>query len=582
MLGWFYRNLVAYWPRLLLGILSMLGARAAVLAIPLVLRDIFDKVILARDAAPLRELTLRFLGLTVAGLALGAACTTVMHLLGQRFVFQLRMECFRRLMTLDLDYFANQRSGDIMSRVSNDVGAVEDLVVHASIDIIGNVVTTIGAICYLFALDWRMALVALAPLPLFVAMLWAFTRYIRPVFSRIRKELGEINARLQEQIGGISVIKAFAREAAETTSFEESSRAYFTSNSKSIWMWSTFFPALSLVTSTGLVVLIWYGARRSVANTALLVMTPGTIVAFLGYMQSFYQPVGALARVQNVVNRSLAAVARIFELLDTVPSVKDAPDASDLPRVEGRVEVDQVTFRYGTGEPVLHDIAVTARPGEIVALVGHSGAGKTTFVNLIARFYDPTEGAIRIDGHDIRHVTQTSLRRQIGIVPQETFLFNATVRENVLYARPDADEADLLEATRGAHAHEFIQKLSKGYDTMIGERGVRLSGGQRQRLAIARAFLANPRILILDEATSMVDTEAEQMIRQALNALMQGRTTFIIAHRLSTVRNAHTILVIDDGRIVEQGNHDTLMALGGSYSNMVNRQIRQSADEATL
>ena len=582
MLGWFYRNLASYWPRLVLGILAMLGATAAGLWEPLVRKDIFDKVIVARDAAPLAGLTLRFLGLTVAALVLGAMRTNIMHLLGQRFVLRMRMECFRHLMTLGLDYFANERSGDVMSRISNDVGAVEDLVVHASDGVITNVVHIIGAIFFLFMLDWRTALVALTPLPVFVGLLWILTRYIRPIFTRIRRDLGDINARLQERLAGIQVIKAFAREEAETAYFEESSRAYWRSNCQSIWMWSTFFPVLSLVTSTGLVVLIWYGAHRSVTATSVAVMTPGTIIAFLRYMQDFYHPIGALARVQNVVNRSLAAVARIFELLDTRPTVADAPDATDLPPIEGRVELRNVTFRYKTGDDVLRDVSVTAAPGEVVALVGHSGAGKTTLVNLVARFYDPTEGAVLIDGYDVRTVRQASLRRQIGMVVQETFLFNVSVRENILYARPDASEEELIEAARGAFAHDFILKLPKGYDTVIGERGARLSGGERQRIAIARAFLANPRILILDEATSMVDTEAEQVIQQALGALMRGRTTFIIAHRLSTVRDADKILVIDDGRIAESGDHATLMALQGRYHAMISRQLRSAADRVEL
>ncbi len=574
MLGWFYRNLAGYWPRVALGIAAMIGATAAGLAVPLVLRDIFDKVIMARDLAPLPGLAWRFLGLTLAAIGLGAMRTNVMHLLGQRFVYSVRMDCFRHLMTLGLDYFARERSGDIMSRVSNDVGAVEDLVVHGSDDVISNVLHVVGAAALLFALDWRMALVALAPLPLFVAMLWIFTRRIRPVFSRIRRELGDINARLQERLGGIQVIKAFAREPAETALFEESSRAYYRSSCRSIWMWSTFFPALSLVTSAGLVVMVWYGARRAAGDGGLGAMTPGTVVAFLRYMQDFYHPVGALARVQNIVNRSLAAIARLFELFDQRPSVADRPDALEPERIEGRVELRAVGFQYATGAPVLQDVSFVAEPGEKVALVGRSGAGKTTLINLIARFYDPTSGAVLIDGHDARALKQSSLRRRIGMVLQETFLFNATVRENILYARPEAAAAELLDAARGAHAHEFIERLPQGYDTVIGERGVRLSGGERQRIAIARAFLADPRILILDEATSMVDTEAEQVIQQALGALMRGRTTFIIAHRLSTVRDADKIVVLEGGQIVEQDNHRQLMARNGLYREMVGRQFR--------
>ncbi len=582
MLRWFYQTLGTYWFRVTLGVLAMLGATAAGLAIPLVLRDIFDRVIAARDLTHLPALTLRFFALTIASLLLGAFRTTIMHLLGQRFVYNARMACYRHLMKLGLDFFVEQRSGDLMSRISNDVGAVEDLVVHASDDIISNVMHVVGSAIILFRLDVKMALIALAPLPLFVAMLWAFTRFIRPVFSRIRKELGEINARLQERLSGIQVIKAFAREEAETNAIDESSLAYYKASCKSIWMWSTFFPALSLVTTSGLVLLIWYGAKRAATGVEVTAMSTGTVVAFLRYMQEFYRPVGALARVQNVINRSLAAMARIFELLDTEPTVNDAPTAIEMPPLRGAVEFHDVSFSYGSNEPVLQHINLAARPGEVVALVGHSGAGKTTLVNLITRFYDPGTGRVTVDGHDLRQVSQASLRRQIGMVLQETFLFNATVRENILYARPEATAAELEAAARGAHAHDFISRLPDGYDTLIGERGVKLSGGERQRIAIARAFLANPRILILDEATSMVDTAAEQVIQAALNELMRGRTTFIIAHRLSTVREADQILVIEGGEIVERGTHEQLMAANGPYHTMVGRQIERAVATATL
>jgi ABC-type multidrug transport system fused ATPase/permease subunit len=319
--------------------------------------------------------------------------------------------------------------------------------------------------------------------------------------------------------------------------------------------------------------MVWYGARRAATSVGAAAISAGTVVAFLRYMRDFYRPIGALARVQNMINQSLAAIARLFELMDEQPSVPDKPDAIELACIEGRVELQDVSFKYETGETVLHDISVLAEPGEIVAIVGRSGAGKTSLVNLIARFYDPYEGRVLVDGLDIRDVKQTSLRRNIGMVLQDTFLFNTTVRENILYARPDATEDEVIQASRGAHAHEFIERLSEGYETLIGERGVRLSGGEKQRIAIARAFLSDPRILILDEATSMVDTEAEQIIQQALNDLMRGRTTFIIAHRLSTVRNADKIVVIDAGQIVEQDDHAGLMARNGLYREMVVRQF---------
>jgi ABC-type multidrug transport system fused ATPase/permease subunit len=576
MLAWFYRNLAPHWPKVTLGVAAMFGGTAAGLYVPLILKKIFDQVIELKDTGPLLGLIVQFLVFTILTQVFNAARTNVMHLLGQRFVYEVRMQCYRHLMTLSLNYFERQRSGDIMSRISNDVDAVEHMVVHGSDDIISNSLHILGAVGILFYLDWRMALVALAPLPIFISCIWVFAHVIRPLFEGIRRELGEINAKLQERLGGIRVIKAFAREEAEVEFFDESSHAYWRMNAKSIWMWSTFFPALSLITSCGLVVMIWYGARLSATGSAAV--TAGTLVAFMAYLRDFYRPIGQLAQVQNVINRSLASIARLFELLDEKPTVCDKPGAIELGHIEGRVEIDRVSFSYQNGQQVLSEISTVAEPGETIAIVGRSGAGKTSLVNLIARFYDPTAGCVRVDGHDLRDVAQSSLRRNIGMVLQETFLFNSTAKENILYARPDATDAQVIDAARRAHAHDFIEKLDDGYETIVGERGVRLSGGEKQRIAIARALLADPRILILDEATSMVDTEAEQIIQAALEELMKGRTTFIIAHRLSTVRNADKICVIEGGQIVEQDRHKTLMAKGGLYANMVNRQFQITED----
>ncbi|MBN1866670.1 ABC transporter ATP-binding protein [Candidatus Sumerlaeota bacterium] len=578
MLGWFYTNLAPHWGKIALGFAAMLVSALAGLKIPLILRSIFDDGIANRNVAILLPLSIQFLVFTLLSQGFGAIRTLVMHLLGQRFVYTVRTQCYDHLLTLGLSYFHRQRSGDIMSRVSNDVGAVEDMVVHGTDDIISNLVNVVGAIGIMLWIHWKMALVALAPMPVFVISLWFLACYIRPVFNRIRKELGDINAKLQERIAGIQVIKSFAREEEEKKYFDESNHAYWRQNAKSIWIWSTYFPMISMITSAGLVVLIWYGAREAASGEGFLATAktagPGTVVAFLMYMQRFYQPIGALARVQNTINRCLASIARIFELLDEKPSVADKPDAVELGRVEGRVDIESVGFRYDTGETVLKNISVSAAPGETVAIVGRSGAGKSSLVSLIPRFYDPTEGRVLVDGKDLRDVTQASLRRNIGIVLQDTFLFNTTIRENIRYARADATDEEIEAAARRAHAHEFVLKFENGYDTVIGERGVRLSGGEKQRLSIARALLSDPRILILDEATSMVDTEAEQIIQAALTELMRGRTTFVIAHRLSTVRKADKICVIEGGEIVEQDDHDGLMARRGRYADMVSRQMQ--------
>jgi ABC-type multidrug transport system fused ATPase/permease subunit len=570
MLKWFFVQLGPHWYKILVALVLMILSTAASLWTPLIIRDIADKVIVPQDIEPLPGLCWLLLASIAGHQILSAARTIVMHFLGQRFVYQVRTDCYRRLMGLGLDFFERQRSGDVMSRVSNDVGAIEHMVVHGTDSIVTNVFHIVGAVTVLFIMNWRMGLIALMPLPLFLAGIWAFARFIRPVFREIRVELGEINSNLQERIGGIRVIKAFAKEEPEMETFNKSSKAYWHANNKSTLMFGTVFPLLHLVTSMGLIFLIYKCGVEGVKGA----MTVGTFYLFHRYMQRFYRPIGSLAYVQNIFNRALASMARIFELFDEEPSVADADDAIELDRIEGRVELKNISFKYATGAMVLKDISVTAEPGETVAIVGRSGAGKTSLVNLIPRFYDPSEGAVLVDGRDLRTVTQESLRKNIGIVLQDTFLFNASVRENIQYAKPDASEEEIIRAATSAHAHDFIEKLENGYETVIGERGVRLSGGEKQRIAIARAFLTDPRILILDEATSMVDTEAEQIIQSSLESLMTGRTVFIIAHRLSTVRKADKIVVIDDGMVVEHANHDELMKKNGLYREMVNRQFQ--------
>ena len=576
MLAWFYRRLAPHWHKVALALAAMVLGTAAGLYVPMIMRGIFDHVIVARDTATLGSLSLKFLGLVVAAAAFGAVRNVTTRLLGQRFVYELRGECFKHLMSLGLDYFDRQRTGDVMSRVSNDVGAVEDMVAHGSHEVISNVFHLLGVLGFLFYLNAELAVVALAPVPLFVVCLWVFAHVVRPVFHRIRAELGEINAQMQERLSGIRVVKAFAREGAENETFDRSNRAYWRSSGKAIWLGSLFFPSLGIITSGSLVVLTWYGAKE--AATGAAAASPGTIVAFLAYMQQFYRPIGSLARIQHMLNRSLASMARIFELLDQTPSVQDKPDAEVLDSVEGRVDIEHVSFRYATGEMVLKDVSVSAEPGEQVAIVGRSGAGKSSLVHLIARFYDPCEGRVLVDGRDVRDVEQASLRRHIAMVLQDTFLFHASAKDNIGYARPEATDHEIVAAAQGAYAHDFITGLPQGYDTVIGERGVRLSGGERQRIAIARALLCDPRILILDEATSMVDTEAEQAIQRALAQLVKGRTTFVIAHRLSTVRRADKIVVVEGGQVVEAGHHDSLMEANGRYREMVQLQLRP-ADE---
>lgn len=500
----------------------------------------------------------------------------LMHVLGQRLLYETRVDTFRHLTNLSLSFFHRNKTGDIMSRLSNDVNSVEDMVVHGTDEVISDTLRVLMSIGTMLFMNWRLALLSLVPLPVFLVSIIIFSKFVRPIYRKIREELGEINAQLEERIGGILVIKAFAREKYEYSNFEDASGSYYDANVRAIRLWASFFPALSFITSIGMLLVMWRGGLMlSAGNQGA---STGTIMAFVGLLQGFYWRFGGLIRVYDLYNRALAALARIFQVLEEVPEVQDKPGAIELKEVEGRVDLEGVTFRYQTGDIVLKDVTVGAARGETVALVGRSGAGKTSLVNLIPRFYDPLEGVVRLDGVDVRDVVQTSLRAHIGMVLQETFLFNGSVSENVRYGRLDATDEEVHDACVAAYADEFIQSLPEKYDTEIGERGVKLSGGQKQRLAIARALLADPRILILDEATSLVDTEAEQMIQKALENLMRDRTTFVIAHRLSTVRKATKIVVIDEGAVVEEADHETLMQRQGLYAEMYERQFRLAED----
>jgi ABC-type multidrug transport system fused ATPase/permease subunit len=427
----------------------------------------------------------------------------------------------------------------------------------------------------LLVLNQRLALITLIPLPLIAVGLWVFNHRARPIYRRVRDRLGDINASLQDKLAGIQVVQAFEREEEELRHFREVSRGYLQERVEAIRTWSVFFPTLHFVSALGGALVLGFGARMVVNGQ----LTLGTLVAFLSYVASFYEPLRRLTEVDNTFQQAIAAGERIFELLDTQSEIQNAPDAVTLDEVEGHVTFDQVHFRYGDGDKVLVDVSFHIAPGETVALVGPSGAGKTSIANLLCRFYDPDGGRVLVDGHDLRAVEVQSLRQHIAVVLQDTFLFNTTVHENLRYGNPGASEDEMIDAAKAAYAHEFIQELPEGYDTEIGERGVKLSGGQKQRLALARAILADPRILILDEATSSVDAEAEYLIQRALKEVLTGRTALVIAHRLSTIRDADKIIALEEGRIREVGSHRDLLARDGLYSQLYQRQLELTVDE---
>jgi ABC-type multidrug transport system fused ATPase/permease subunit len=566
-----------YWRSLALTGVLLLANTGLSLVPPLLQKRVVDNVIQARNLSPLP----RLIGLLIGTYALLQLTEVgdmyLRHKVGQMFIFDLRVRIYAYLQRLSLSFFERTSTGELMSRVTNDIEALEHFVTHGATLTVIDFLRLLGASIMLLTLEWRLALVVLVPLPLIAYGLRYFNQHVRPIYRNARDRLGDINSRLQDNLSGIRVIQAFGQEIRELRNFRQASERYLDERVRAIRAWSIFFPLFYFTVAMGGVAVLGFGARMAVNGTISL----GTLVAFLSYITSFYNPVRRLTEVDNVFQKAIAAGERIFELLDEEPEICDQTEACDLARVEGHITFDHVDFHYGDGEGVLHDVTFHMEPGEVVALVGPSGAGKTSIANLVSRFYDPVAGRVLVDGQDLRQVKIDALRQHVAVVLQDTFLFNTTIRENLTYGQPDADEEAMVEAAKAAYAHEFITQLPKGYDTTIGERGVKLSGGQKQRLALARAILADPRILILDEATSSVDAEAEYLIQQALQEVLKGRTALVIAHRLSTIRDADKIIALESGHIREVGDHEELLSQSGLYRQLYQRQLELTEGNLT-
>lgn len=558
-----------YKGRVAFGFLCLLIAIALELAPPLVWKIIVDGVIVRRQVALLWPALVALIVIQGGGALLEAVRTRLLETVGQRFVYDLRLALYEKLSGQSLEYFNAQQTGDLMSRLGPDVDAVQEVVIRGTDSVLANFLRLTGVAVIFCSLNLKLGLATLLPIVIVGFFLGRFNGRIKAIYKATRAGLGAVNAKLQDNLSGIRVIKAFAREDAEARAFRRVSDTYLADNLAAVRIRATFFPFVRWVASFGNTITIGYGAWLILHGQ----FTVGGLVAYRGYGRYFFGPIDDLTQINDLVQRAVAAGNRLFEILDAPVSVADTGGAPDLPPIEGAVAFEGVSFRYREdARPVLDDVSFHIAPGQTVALVGESGAGKSTIFALVSRFWDPDGGTVRVDGHDLRDVAGRSLRRQVASVQQETFLFAASVAENIRYARPEATPAEIEDAARAANAHGFITDLPDGYDTEVGERGVRLSGGQRQRLAVARAFLADPRLLLLDEATSAVEPESERIIQEAIERLMQGRTTLLATHRLSTVRRADVIFVLDGGRLVEQGTHDTLMRRNGLYARMVAQQ----------
>lgn len=571
-----YRRLLGflwpYWKILLIAVVCMIIVSGSNLIVPWIIKDIVDEVLAEKNIQMLYWVIAAILVIFLIRGVTTFGNRYLMGYIGQRVVTDLRKRLFAHLQRLSISYYDKRRTGEIMSNLTNDIGALQTAIVENFVSLIQEAAIFVGSFVSMIYLQWKLTVLCLVIVPMVSFIIKFFGKKLHQSGKNVQEKLADVTAMLQEVIQGVRIVRSFNRSDYEIQRFDDVNEANFKANVRTIRQSSQLTPFVEFFSAIAITVIIWYGGLSVIDG----IMTSGELIAFLIYAINLANPTRRIAEAVGNIQKSLGAADRVFAILDTEPEVKNRPGAGALQVTAGRVEFDHVAFSYEADHPVLTDISFTAEPGQTVAIVGPSGAGKTTIANILPRFYDVTGGSVRIDGTDIRDVTIGSLRDHIGLVPQDTLLFNTTIKNNILYGRLDATDEEVWEAVRAANAEHFIRELPMGIETRVGDRGLVLSGGQRQRIAIARALLKNPAILILDEATSALDTESEKVVQEALDRLMVGRTSFVIAHRLSTIQNADQILVINGGVIAERGTHEELMEKNGLYHELYTMSIRQA------